>query len=118
MKILIVDDKEELTFMIQEMLEDENYMIRRAGNSEEEYSSYFNFRPDLVITDIQMSGKNGLEMMKDIRMHNPKIRTIYMSGNPRQFLPIIEEEKKKYNADFIAKPFTKVELLQLLSKMS
>ncbi len=117
MKVLIVDDNEDLTSMIQAMLENENHRIRRAGNGEEGYSAYFNFRPDLVITDIQMPGKNGFELIKAIRMHNPKIRTIYMSGNPIQFWSILEKEKKKYRADFLEKPFCRVELIRLLSKI-
>lgn len=113
---MIVDDNEELASIIQEMIENEDYRARTARNSEEGYLTYLHFRPDLVITDIQMPGKNGFELMRDIRMHNPKIRTIYMSGNLSRFRSLLEEEKKRYHTGFLEKPFSRVELIGLLSE--
>jgi CheY-like chemotaxis protein len=53
------------------------------------------FEPDLIITDIHMLGKNGLEMMKCIRTHHPMIQTIYMSADLSSGrAPLLEEEKK------------------------
>jgi YesN/AraC family two-component response regulator len=115
MKVLIVDDNEELAFIIKGIIEDENHIVRTARDGEDGYSVYLHFKPDLVITDIQMPGKNGFELMKDIRVYNPKIRTIYMSGNLSWFLSLLEEEKKRYHASFLGKPFSRVELIKLLS---
>ena len=116
MKVLIVDDNEEVAFIVQEIIENENYRARTARDGEDGYLVYLHLRPDLVITDIQMPGKNGFELMKDIRVHNPKIRTIYMSSYLSRFRSLLEQEKKRYHASFLRKPFSKVELIGLVSK--
>jgi CheY-like chemotaxis protein len=116
MKILIVDDNQDLAFLIKYMLEDEGYEVRSAKNGNDGYSTYLLFNPDLVLTDIQMPEKNGLELIKEIRCHNPGIRAIYMSGDLTQYQPPLEEEKEKYRVGVLEKPFSKHELINLLSR--
>lgn len=115
-KILIIDDNAEIVFVIQQFLEIEGYRVTTARDGNDGYSAYLNFKPDLVITDIRMPGRNGFELMEKIRIHHPKIKTIYMSAAIDQFQQLLKEEKKKCQADFLAKPFTKKELMSLVSK--
>jgi YesN/AraC family two-component response regulator len=98
------------------ILEDEGYEVRAAKDGNDGFFSYLLFRPDLVITDIQMPEKNGLELMENIRMHNPMIKTIYMSGDLSQYGSPLEEEKKKYHINTLEKPFSRDELMSLLSQ--
>ncbi|MFH1976823.1 MAG: response regulator [Pseudomonadota bacterium] len=117
MKVLIVDDDEDLIGLIQEMIEREGiYRVKTAANGEEGYEVFLHFKPDIILTDIQMPGKNGLEMVRDVRTHNPSIRVIYMSGDLSRFRSLLEDEKKKYLASFIPKPFSRFELVGLLSE--
>jgi len=116
MKILIVDDNDVLAHVIQVILEDEGYEVRSAGDGQEGYFSYLHFRPDVVITDLQMPEKNGLELMESIRRHDPKVKTIYMSADPWMFWPRLEEEKTGYAASILEKPFSKGELMRLLAE--
>lgn len=115
MKILIVDDNELLAWGLQKLLEDEGYEVRLAGDGRDGYTAYLLFKPDLVITDIQMPGENGLELIKHIRVHNPTIRTIYMSADLSRYWSPLEEEKKKYSANLLEKPFSRDELMKLLA---
>jgi CheY-like chemotaxis protein len=116
MKILIVDDNQDLAFLIKWILEDEGYEVTSAENGRDGYSAYLLFNPDLVLTDIQMPEKNGLELMKEIGCHNPGVRTIYMSGDLSQYEPPLEEEKEKYHVGVLERPFSKHELIRLLSR--
>ncbi len=117
MKVLIVDDNEDLTGLIKEMIEREGiYRVKTAANGGEGYVVFLHFKPDIILTDIQMPVKNGLEMVRDIRTHNPGIRVIYMSGDLSRFRSLLEDEKKKYLASFIPKPFSRFELVGLLSE--
>ena len=118
MKILIVDDNQELASAIQIMLEDEGYEVRLAKDGQDGYGIFLGFKPDLVITDIQMPRENGLELMEHIRTHNPMVRTIYMSGDLISFWSSLEEEKKRYPVSLLEKPFSKVELMGLLSELT
>ncbi|OGP93162.1 MAG: hypothetical protein A2156_08390 [Deltaproteobacteria bacterium RBG_16_48_10] len=115
MKILIVDDNQELAWAIRIMLEDEGYEARSARDGQDGYWAFLEFKPDLVITDIHMPGENGLEFMEHIRTHNPMVRTIYMSGDLDSFWSPLEEEKKRYPVSLLEKPFSKGELMGLLS---
>jgi DNA-binding NtrC family response regulator len=116
MKVLVVDDNLFLASIIQEVLEGEGCEVMTAKDGIDGYSAYLLFEPDLVITDIQMPGKNGLEMMECIRTHNPMIQTIYMSGDISSFLTSLLEEEKKYPVSFFEKPFSLTRLTQSVSR--
>lgn len=116
LKVLLVDDDEKLTYIIKEMLESQGYETRIARDAGDGYLTYLLFRPDLVITDLQMPGKNGLELMRRIRrVNDPKVRTIYMSGDLSQFGSVLEEEKERHEVGLLQKPFSKIELMRLVS---
>ena len=105
-KVLVVDDNRLLAATIQEVLEDNGLEVMYAKDGIDGYSAYLLFKPDIVITDIQMPRKNGLEMMEHIRTHEPMIRTIYMSGDIDPYRPFLREEKRKYQVSFFEKPFS------------
>jgi CheY-like chemotaxis protein len=111
-KVLIVDDNEVLTSLLKEILEIEGvYHVETADNGEEGYAASLLFKPDIILTDIEMPVKNGLEMVKDIRAHYPRIKTIYMSSDSDRYGKLLQEEKMKYNARFINKPFLLSEVI-------
>jgi CheY-like chemotaxis protein len=116
MKILIVDDNQDLAFLIKWMLEDEGYEVRSAKDGMDGYSTYLLFNPDIVLTDIQMPEKNGLELIREIRCHDPDVRTIYMSGDLSQYGSPLKEEKEKYHVGVLEKPFSRHELISLVSR--
>lgn len=116
MKILIVDDNQELAGLIMWMLEEEGFEVKLAKDGEDGYSAYLLFDPDVVLTDIQMPIKNGLELMRHIRCHNPDIKTIYMSANIDYYGLLLEEEKKQYPIGLLEKPFSRDELMSLISQ--
>ena len=101
--------------MLQKILEDEGYEVRSAGDGRDGYTAYLLFKPELIITDIQMPGENGLELIKHIRMHDPAIRTIYMSADLSRYWSPLEEEKKKHPVSLLEKPFSRDELMKLLA---
>ncbi len=115
MKILVVDDNQDLAFFLKWMLEGEGYEVRSAKDGQDGYSTYLVFSPDLILTDIQMPEKNGLELIREIRFHNPMVRAIYMSGDLSQYWSPLEEEKEKHHVGVLEKPFSKEELMHLLS---
>jgi CheY-like chemotaxis protein len=105
MKVLVVDDNASLATVIREVLEDDGQEVVYAKDGVDGYLAYLAFEPDLVITDIQMPRKNGLEMMRRIRVHNPMIKTVYMSGNINTFRQLLEEEERRYPVSYFEKPF-------------
>jgi DNA-binding NtrC family response regulator len=106
MRVLVVDDNRLLAATIQEILEDDGIEVMSANDGVDGYSAYLTFRPDMVITDIQMPRRSGVEMMHRIRNHNPMIKTVYMSGNMSTVRPFLTEEEKMYPVSFFEKPFS------------
>lgn len=107
MKVLVVDDNESMTALIKELLEaEEAYRVKTAENGEDGYLAFLHFQPDIILTDIEMPVKNGIDMMREIRMHHPGIKTIYMSGDLNRYRILLENEEREYKADVIDKPFS------------
>ena len=115
-KILVVDDNPIWGFLIQQMLEFDRHQVMWAGDGAAGYGTYLLFKPDLVITDIEMPEKNGLEMMACVRAHNPAIGTIYISVDLDRFRPRLEEERKRYQVGCLQKPFSRRDLMKLVSE--
>ncbi len=116
MKVLVVDDNKDLADIMQGVLEHQGAEVMTANDGIEGYAGYLLFKPDLVITDIQMPGGTGFEMMQNIRTHNPMIKTVYMSGNIDDYRLSIEQEKKRYPVTILRKPFSLDSLMKLVSE--
>ena len=106
MRVLVVDDNRLLAATIQEVLEDDGIEVMSANDGVDGYSAYLSFKPDVVITDIQMPRRSGVEMMHRIRNHNPMIKTVYMSGNMSSIRSFLTDEEKRYPVSFFEKPFS------------
>lgn len=115
MKILLVDDNASLAAVIRDVLEDDGQKVVYAKDGVDGCEAYLAFQPDLVITDIQMPRKNGLEMMRYIRNHNPLIRTVYMSGDIRSYEQELREEERRYPVSYVEKPFLLESLRQAVA---
>lgn len=105
-----------LACIVQQMLEVDGHKVMWAGDGAAGYGTYLLFRPDLIITDIEMPEKDGLEMMAHVRAYNPGIGAIYMSADLDRFRFQLEEEKKRYRVGLLQKPFSKRELMRLVSE--
>lgn len=116
MKVLVVDDDPFFVETILEMLKNDGIEVMSACDGIDGYSTYVLFKPDVVITDIQMPRKNGLEMMKRIRIDNPMIKTIYITGSIASFRPFLVEEKKRYPVSFFEKPFSFDSLMRVVTE--
>jgi YesN/AraC family two-component response regulator len=116
MKVLIVDDNEVLAGLMKELLEVEgSYQVKTAENGEEGYRAFLQFKADIIVTDIEMPVKNGLEMVRDIRAHHPGIKIIYMSADLNQYRTVLEDEKTNYKIQLLNKPFYISDVIGLLS---
>jgi len=110
-KALVVDDNEALATIVAMMLQHKGFEVRIANSGLQGYASYYRDPTDLVVTDIQMPGLDGVEMMRCIRAVNPNVRVVYMSGATSQFQATLHREQKEFSAKVIDKPFTRDALL-------
>lgn len=111
---MVVDDSHAMAFVVQAILQRAGYEVRTANDAGNGYLSYLTFRPDLVIADLEMPWESGLQMMEEIRVHDPAIKVIYMSADASPFSSQLDDERKKYWVAFLQKPFSKTEMLQIV----
>jgi DNA-binding NtrC family response regulator len=105
-KVLVVDDFEGVATLVKEAIEDVNYTVKTACSAEDGYRTYLQFKPDIVITDIEMGGKSGFELVDDIRCINPEIKVIFMSGYSDKLENCRQSEIDTCSIAFLPKPFS------------
>ena len=110
--ILLVDDDEQLRPMLKMVLERAGHVVNEAGNGREALVSYNRQQTDLVVTDLVMPDKEGLEMIMELRRSYPALKIIAMSGGGRTGTQNYLELAVKFGANHILnKPFSNQELL-------
>jgi len=82
-KILIAEDDVTLRQSLRTVLESINYLVFEAGNGEEAITLFKNESPDIVLIDIIMPIKEGIETIIEMRKLDPRTRIIAMSGGGR-----------------------------------
>ncbi len=79
-KILLVDDEEAIRMVYHEEFEEDGYQVVTAADGTEGLAMFASESPDLVILDIQMPGMNGVEVLRQMKMRNPKVPVILSSA--------------------------------------
>lgn len=80
-KILVVDDDEEVLNFLKEVVEGQGYSFLRAANSEEVINKIKEAQPDLVILDIVMPGLDGLEVLRRIRGQDKELPVVMLTAH-------------------------------------
>jgi DNA-binding response OmpR family regulator len=116
--ILIIDDNENMLRMMGDLLSRSGYNVLSAPDGVNGMKTYHANPPDLVITDIIMPDKEGLEVIMELVKQEPRPKIIAMSGGgmmePQTYLSLA----RKLGADqVIEKPFRSAELLSLIEKL-
>lgn len=113
-KVLIVDDDEDLTWGIAKNLINKNnsFEVQCVNSGDQALNLMKKKRYDLVVSDIRMPGRNGLQLILDIRKKYPKTKIIIMTGYGSQ--EIQEEADKRGSFFYIEKPFEIGYLKQLI----
>lgn len=112
-RVLIVDDAKFMRDKIREILETEDLQVAgEAGNGEEAVLLYQELQPDLVIMDITMPVKNGIEALKDMIKLNPKVKVIMCTAMRQK--RIVVEAIEAGAKDFIVKPFEETKVIEAI----
>ena len=103
--ILLAEDNHEVRKAATEVLTEAGYRVIEASDGEEAISKFVQYEDDIqmLIVDVIMPRKNGMEVFEEIRCRRPGIKTLFVSGYTADIISRkgIMEEKR----DFIAKPF-------------
>ena len=115
--ILIVDDEEDYRMVVHGLLQKINhaYSCDLVANGHEAFEAIIRGRYDLVISDIQMDGGTGIELMRAAKELYPELNFIIMTGHAPEyeFGEIIDAGA----SDFIVKPFSSWELKAKIARI-
>lgn len=116
MSILIVDDEKDIRELIGDILKDEGYAIRLAGNSDDCMAEINADPPHLMILDIWLkdSRMDGIDILKSVKRDNPDIPIIIISGHGNIEIAVAAIKQGAY--DFIEKPFNIDQLMVVVSR--
>ena len=106
--ILVVDDDVVICNLLDRYLTAAGYRVKTANNGEEMYRSIKIQAPDLILLDLKMPGKHGLELAKELRKDSD-VGIIMLTGSDESVDKIVGLEVGA--DDYVAKPFDERELL-------
>jgi DNA-binding response OmpR family regulator len=106
-KVMVIDDDIPCNRMVCRILENAGYEVRAAFNGAEGLRLFRHDRPDLVITDLYMPEKDGLETIMELRQADAKIKILAISGGSLNInVADMLDAAEMFGADAImAKPF-------------
>jgi len=114
MHILIVDDEQAQRNILADILKDAGYKVDLAENGEMALQKFAISQHPIVLTDLKMPGKDGLDVLKNIHSSFPETQVIIMTAFGT--IPGAVNAIKIGAYDYLTKPFKKNELLQIVER--
>jgi DNA-binding response OmpR family regulator len=115
-KILVIDDEPSILLMIKKMLEKAGHEVDMALNGREGMQLFERNKADLLITDIIMPEKEGLETIVEMRKSYPDLKIIAISGGGRISADGYLPGAKLLGANMVfQKPLVQKELIEAVS---
>ena len=109
-KVLVVEDEELMRSILRQLLDDEGYEVLTADSAENALDIFPNSNIDITITDIKMSGIDGLELLDKIKRIDEQAIVIIMTAYSSVDSAIAALRKGAF--DYVTKPFVNEDLLQ------
>jgi DNA-binding response OmpR family regulator len=109
--VLIADDESSMRLLVQTTIESDSYQVLEAADGDEAWALIKRHKPSLVLLDVQMPGRTGLEILASIKRDSSLsgVRVILMTARA---LDADRTAGMTAGADFyLTKPFSPLELL-------
>lgn len=108
-KILIVEDEANIRELVSYNLKQNDYQVTEAEDGLQGLDAAFREKPDLILLDIMMPGKNGFDVCKELRARGSKVPVIMLTARTEDIDKVMGLE---FGADdYITKPFSIHELM-------
>ena len=113
-RVLLVDDEKEFTDVLAERLETRDFDVSKAYSGDEAIAALKQRKIDVVVLDVLMPGKDGVETLKEIKAMQPIVEVIMLTGNATVETAV---EGMKFGAyDYLMKPTETKDLVEKLVK--
>ena len=105
--VLVVDDDEGIRSLVKKFLNEKNYLVTTASDAENAYEKVKIIKFDLIILDIMMPGKSGLDFLNEYKKDiNTPVILLTAKGEPNERIEGLEMGAD----DYLPKPFEPKEL--------
>ena len=117
-QILIIDDEPDILMMLKKMMERAGFEVDVANNGDSGLKLFNNNSIDLVITDILMPEKEGLEIIREMKKNKPELKIIAISGGGRISASSYLDTATRFGADrAFQKPFRQAEIVGAVKEL-
>ena len=113
-KILVIDDEVGMREGCRRALTPKGFQVETAEHGVEGMRKLREGRFDLVLLDVMMPGMSGLELLEQIREHDPNIVCVMITGFAT--VDLAAQAMKQGARDFLPKPFSSDELLEVVHR--
>ncbi len=113
-RILVVDDEEGLREALAEKLRHSGHEVETADSAEAALARVSRFEPDLIVTDLMMSGLSGLDLLEKIGETLPEIDVVVMTGHEGMSTAI--DAMKAGAFDYLVKPVKLAQVDDLVTR--
>ncbi len=118
-RILLIDDDDQLRAMLQASLEVLGHEVEQAADGVEGMRRFRECSPDIVITDLIMPNKEGIELILELRRLQKDVKIVAMSGgghmSTRSYLDMVRMIGVRR---VLEKPFSLAQLKEVLDSFS
>ena len=115
--VLVIDDEVAIRQLLRALLEREGFVVEEAADGQEGIERHRNHPADIVITDIIMPNKDGVNTMFELLKMTPNLKIIAISGGGWQVKEIDFDIARRLGAYTIDKPIRREVLLAAIQKI-
>jgi len=115
--ILLIDDEESFRCVIKQVLVNAGFEVVEAANGAQGIQYFYDNPADMIITDIIMPEKEGIETIIELKKAFPSVKLVAMSGGGWYGTDIDFDMAKKLGAKTLDKPFALQDLLDVVHEL-
>ena len=117
-KIIVVDDDEQICGLFKDILEEEGHEVRTANDGLKAIELFKADASDLILTDIYMPDKEGIETILELKSQQPDVRIIAISGGGQLGAEFQLDIAERVGAlKTLRKPIRKRELIEAVNEV-
>jgi len=109
-RLAIIDDEEKILVSLKRYFSLKNFQVDTFTNPQIALAAIKRQHHKIVLTDINMPGLDGLELMNRLKKHNPLIQVVIMSGNATA--DNVRRALMEGASGFVVKPFDSLQMLE------
>lgn len=114
-RVLVVDDAEFMRSSLRLIFEGANFEVIEAEDGYVGVKRFIEEKPDVVLMDINMPGKSGIEAIKEIKEIEPNAKIVVVTSMGTEFM--IRDAIQSGAANFIIKPFDEKQIIEVVKKL-